>query len=103
MDDARPSLARRALAAAVLVVVAIVAVRLIVGVLSAIFWLVAIAVLIVAGLWAWSTLRSSRRERADKRSPRAEPSHAAAVTPADDRVDEQLRLIRQQLRDQGRL
>src|SRR4051812_34489130 len=73
MDDAKPSLARRALAAAVLVVIAIVAVRLIVGVLSAIFWLLAIVVLVVAGLWAWATLRSSGRKRAEKRPRRAEP------------------------------
>jgi hypothetical protein len=103
MDDTRPSLARRALAAAVLVVVAIVVVRLIVGVLSAIFWLLAIAVLVVAGLWAWTTLRSGRRDRHEKRTRRTEPSRAPAVTSADDRVDEQLRRIKQQLRDQGRL
>jgi hypothetical protein len=99
MDDAKPSLTKRALAAVVLVVVAIVALRAVLGFISAIFWLVAIVALLIAGVWAVSTLKAGGRERRVKRSsatPVAPPSQ-------EDRVDAQLRQLREQLRDQGRL
>jgi fatty acid desaturase len=105
MHDDRPSLARRALAAVVLAVVAIVAFRLVIGVLSALFWFLAIAVLIVAALWAVSTLKSARRRRGEDRPRRARPGSIREVPAAapEDRVEAQMRQIQEQLREQGRL
>ena len=105
MNDAKPSLVRRALAVLVLVVVAIIAFRLLLGVISAVFWIVALVAVLVAGLWAWSTLRSAKRGRSEKRERTVEPSPAAAVTarPQEDRVEAEMLKLKQQLRDQGRL
>ena len=59
--------AQTGVAVLVLVVVAVVALRLafgfVVGVVSAVFWIVVVAELIVAALWARTTLRSARRRR----------------------------------------
>jgi predicted membrane protein len=95
MDKPGPSLARRAIAAVVLVVVAIVLFKIVVGFIAAIFWTVAVVVLIVAALWAWATLRSGRRKRA--------PSAQVAAAPPEDLVQAQMRQIKEQLREQGRL
>jgi Ca2+/Na+ antiporter len=105
MDDAKPSLVRRALAFLVLVVVAVVAVKIVVGVVSAIFWIVAVVALIIAALWAMSTLKSGRRERAKEpqRSVKPAPAARMPVAAPEDRVEAQMRQIKQQLRDQGRL
>ena len=98
MDDvAKPSLARRAIAAVVLVVAAIIIIRLVVGFLSAIFWLVAIVVLLIAVLWAVATLRgagSARRERRVKK-----PSTASAPLPDshEDRVAAEMAKIQREL------
>jgi len=100
MDDAKPSLARRAIAVLVLAIVAVVAIRIVVGVLSAVFWIVAIVVLAIAALWAVTTLKGAKRDRQVKRS--SSPK-AAAVAAPEDRVDAQLAQIREQLRQQGRL
>jgi uncharacterized protein YqfA (UPF0365 family) len=101
MDDARPSLARRALAAVILVVVAILAVRIVVGFLSAVFWIVALAVLAVAAVWAVTTLKSGAR----RREKRVDPVRTAEIPGAshEDRVAAELARLQQQLRDQGRL
>ena len=106
MDDASPSLARRAIAAVVLIVIAIVALRILLGVISAVFWIVALAVLVVAALWAYSTLKAGSRSRAEKKRQRdVKPSAATpvAAAPAEDPVEAQMRQIKQQLREQGRL
>ena len=97
MDDAKPSLARRAVAAVVLLVAAIIAIRLVVGFISAVFWIAALVLLAGASLWAVTTLRSGKREREIKKSP-------AAGLPAthEDRVEAQMREIQDQLRRQGR-
>jgi|SRR3954454_10531392 hypothetical protein len=94
MDDAaKPSLARRAIAAVVLVVAAIVIIRLVVGFLSAIFWLVAIVVLVIAVLWALATLRGAGRERRVKKAPAPEP----LPTTHDDRVAAEMAKIQREL------
>ena len=106
MDDSGPSLVKRALAAVVLVVVAIIALRIVIGVLSGIFWLLALAVLAVAAIWAYTTLKSAGRGRARAKQQRAvEPSSAPPMPLAshEDRVDAQMQEIREQLRKQGRL
>jgi hypothetical protein len=99
MDDAaKPSLARRAIAAVVLIVAAIVIIRLVVGFLSAIFWLVAIIALVIAVLWAVATLRgvgSGRRERRVKKPASA----ASAPLPSshEDRVAAEMAKIQREL------
>jgi uncharacterized protein (DUF58 family) len=98
----RSSLARRALAILVLVIVAILAVRIVIGVISAVFWMVALVVLAVAALWAVATLRSAGRERAEKRQVRPAPAHTLPVATHKDRVEAEMRKIREQLREQGR-
>jgi uncharacterized membrane protein len=101
MDSDEPSLLRRTVAVLVLVVVAALAIRLavgfVVGVVSAIFWIVVVAALVVAALWARSTLKSARRERRVKRSPAPEVG-----APHEDRVAAEMRRITEQLREQGR-
>ena len=88
---------KRALAVLVVVIVAIVAIRIVIGVVSAVLWIVALAVLVAAGLWAWGTLRSAKRRRSVKR--RSSPEIAA---PAEDPVAAEMRRITEQLREQGR-
>jgi hypothetical protein len=94
---------RRVLAILVLVLVAVVAIRLVVGLVvglvSAALWILVVAALVAAGLWARSTLKSAKRRRGVK-----PPSSAAelAAAPADDPVAVEMRRITEQLRDQGR-
>jgi uncharacterized protein (DUF58 family) len=101
MDSEKPSMVRRALAILVLVVVAVLALRLavgfVVGVVSAVFWIGVVAVLIVAALWARSTLKSARSQRRVKRS-----SDRAVSAPEEDPVAAEMRRITEQLREQGR-
>jgi Ca2+/Na+ antiporter len=99
MDDARPSLARRALAALILAVVAVLAFRIVLGAITAVFWIVVIVALVIAALWAVATLKSGKRER------KVKPSSAAQVPPpsTDDKVAAEMARLQQQLRDQGRL
>ena len=89
---------RRVLAILVLALVALVAIRLVIGFVAAVLWLVVLVALVAGGLWAWSTLRSGRRRRD------VEPSRSAELTPApaEDRVAAEMRRIREQLREQGR-
>jgi hypothetical protein len=105
-DDARPSLLRRLLAAVVLVIVAVIAIQLVIGAIKAIFWFVALVVLVVAALWAWATLRSGGgRDRGRGRDRGVKPtSTGGSVAPAayEDRVEAQMREIQEQLRKQGR-
>lgn len=99
MDAVGPSLARRALALVVLAVVAVLAFRFLLGVISTVFWIVALVALLIAGLWAMSTLRSAHRARAVKKS-----SSATLAAPAhEDRMEAELLKLKQQLRDQGPL
>jgi len=93
---------RRALAILVLVIVAVVAIRLVVGIVAglvtAVLWIVVAAALIAAALWARSTLKSSQRKRAVKRPDTRE----VAAAPDEDPVAVEMRRITEQLREQGR-
>ena len=91
---------RRALAVLVLVLVAVVAIRLVVGFVSAFLWILVVAALVAAGLWARATLKSAKNRRGVKApsSSAAEP----AAAPDEDRVALEMRRITEQLREQGR-
>lgn len=94
---------RRVLAILVLVLVAAVAIRLfvglVVGVVSAVLWIFAVAALVAAGLWARSTLVSAGRRRAVRPSSSAKELTGA---PGEDPVAVEMRRITEQLREQGR-
>ena len=94
-------MARRVLAVLVLVLVAIVAIRVVVGLVSALLWIVVVAALVAAGLWAWSTLRSAKRRRGVK-PPSSSSSGELPAAPGEDRVAAEMRRITEQLREQGR-
>jgi hypothetical protein len=102
MAPVKPSLLRRVLAIVVLVLVAVVAIRLVVGLVvglvSAVLWIHVLAALVIAGLWARSTLKSGKRERSVKR--RSSPEAIAA--PPEDPVAVEMRRITEQLREQRR-
>ena len=93
---------RRALAVLVLVLVAVVAIRLVVGLVvglvSAVLWIVVVAALVAAGLWARSTLKSAKRRRGVTSSSAAE----LPAAPGEDPVAVEMRRITEQLREQGR-
>jgi uncharacterized protein (DUF58 family) len=92
---------RRALAILLLVIVAVVAIRLavgvVVGLISAVLWIVVAVALVAAVLWARSTLKSAKRERAVKRGP-----SRAVTARTEDPVEVEMRRITEQLREQGR-
>jgi len=93
---------KRFLAVLVLLIVAAVAIRLVVGfvagLVTAVLWIVVLAALVAAALWARSVLKSGKRPR--KVEPAATPSGLAA--PAEDPVAAEMRRITEQLRQQGR-
>jgi beta-lactamase regulating signal transducer with metallopeptidase domain len=93
-------MARRVLAVLVLVLVAIVAIRLVVGLVSAVLWILVVAALVAAGLWARSTLKSAKGRRAVK--PPSSSAAELAAAPGEDRVAAEMRRITEQLREQGR-
>jgi len=98
---------KRAIAILVLVAVAIIAIRIAVGIVvgfvSAIFWIVVVIALVVAALWARSTLKSARKGRGEKkRSEVAAPAPGAIAARQEDPVEVEMRRIREQLREQGR-
>jgi hypothetical protein len=91
---------RRVLAVLVLVLVAVVAIKLVVGLVSAVLWIVILAALVAGGLWARSTLKSAKRRHGLK-----QPSSSAAelaTAPGEDRVAVEMRRITEELREQGR-
>ncbi len=104
MESERPSLMRRAIAVAVLVIVAAIALKLVIGIVSglivAALWVIVAVALVGGFLWARRTLTSGgkKERRVESRS------HSAAVTPApgEDPVDVEIRRINEQLRAQGR-
>ena len=101
-EDRKPSLARRAIAAIVLIIAAILVIRIVVGFLSAIFWIVAFAVLLIAVLWAVATLRSSSGQKREKPEKPVEPSTAQPLPVThDDRVAAEMAKIQQELRDRN--
>jgi hypothetical protein len=94
---------RRVLAVLVLVLVAVVAIRLVAGVvfglITAVAWILVIVALVAAGLWARSALKSARHRHGVK------PPASAAELPAgpgEDPVAVEMRRITEQLRQQGR-
>jgi hypothetical protein len=95
---------RRVLAVLVLVLVAVIAVRLIAGVVlglvSAVAWILVIAAVVAAGLLARSTLKSARHRHGVK-PPSSAPAELAAG-PGEDLVAAEMRRITEQLREQGR-
>ena len=91
---------RRVLAVLVLVLVAVVAIRLVVGLVSAVVWIVVVAALVAAGLWARSTLKSATRRRGMK--PPSSSATELAAAPGEDPVAVEMRRITEQLRQQGR-
>jgi hypothetical protein len=95
---------RRVLAVLVLVLVALVAIRLVagvvVGLVSTVAWILVIAALVAAGLWARSTLKAAKRRRGVK--PRSSSAAELATGPGEDRVAAEMRRITEQLREQGR-
>jgi hypothetical protein len=101
MKDAKPSLMKTALAVLVLVLAAVVAVRMVVGVLSAVFWIVAVVALIVGAIWATRTLRSAGQGRRERRVKPASGAQVRAA-PAETDIDAQLRRMQQELHDRKR-
>ena len=93
---------KRVIAVLVLVVVAVLAIRLavglVVGAVTAVFWIAVVVALAVGALWARSTLKSAKRERAVKRGSGRE----VAAAPAEDPIEAEMRRITEQLREQGR-
>jgi hypothetical protein len=92
---------KRALAILVLVIVAIIAIRLVVGfvvgLVSALLWILVAAALVAAGLWAWSTIKGGRRRNEVEASPAG-----GLAAPGEDPVAAEMRRITEQLREQGR-
>ena len=82
----------------VLVLVAVVAVGLLVGLVSAVLWIVVVAALVAGALWARSTLKSAKNRRGVQRPSSRELTRA----PREDPVAVEMRRITEQLREQGR-
>jgi len=91
---------RRVLAVLVLVLLAVLAIKLVVGLVSAVLWIVVVAALVAGGLWAGATLMSGkRRHSVEQRS--SSPAELPAA-PDEDRVAVEMRRITEELRQQGR-
>jgi uncharacterized protein (DUF58 family) len=93
---------RRVLAVFVLILVALVAIRLVVGVVvgavMAVLWIGVLVALVVAVLWARSTLKAGKR----KREVKDPSSREITPRPGEDPVEVEMRRITEQLREQGR-
>ena len=102
MQPERPSFVRRAVAVAILLVVAVIALRLVVGIvtglITAALWIIVAAALIGGVLWARSVLKSGKREK--RVEGPAKP--ALQPQPGEDPVDYEIRKLTEQLRAQGR-
>lgn len=98
---------KRAIAVLVLLLVAVIAVRFVIGLVTTALWIVAVVALIAAVLWAWSTVKSAKARRSVKRSPAkdltAAPARDVTAAPAEDPVAVEMRRITEQLREQGRI
>lgn len=88
---------QRALAAVLIVLVALLAIRLAVGFVTGLLWIVALVALVAGGLWVRSTLKGAqrRRELAREARPAVPASH-------EDRVEAEMRRINEQLRERHR-
>jgi hypothetical protein len=89
---------KRVIAVLVLLVVAAVAVKLVVGFIASVLWIIALVALAIAALWAWSTIKSTKANRTVKPSPTKDLTAA----PTEDPVAVEMRRISEQLREQGR-
>ena len=89
---------KKAIAVLVLLLVAAIAVRLVVGLVSSVLWIVVAVALVAAALWARSALKSAKATRTVKRSPAKD----LPAAPAEDPVAVEMRRITEQLREQGR-
>jgi uncharacterized protein (DUF58 family) len=87
-------MAKRLLALVVLLIVALVAIRLVVGavlgLVHAVLWIAILATLVVATFWAWRTLGAGRQPREVKAGPPVDP------------VQAEMQKITEELRRQGR-
>lgn len=88
---------QRALAAVLIVLVAILAFRLVVGFVTGLLWIVALVALVAGGLWVRSTLKAAQRRRELAREPRP-----AIPASHEDRVEAEMRRINEQLRERHR-
>ena len=88
---------KRVIAVLVLVIVAVIAVRIVIGFISGLLWLLVLAALAVAALWAYSTLKSAKRNRVEKKAK--SPSRQVAAAPAEDPVAVEMRRITEELRE----
>jgi membrane protein implicated in regulation of membrane protease activity len=95
-------MARRLLAIVILLLVAILAIRIVVGAIiglvHAVLWIAILAALVVATIWAWRTLSSGRKPREVKESGSREVERGPAVDP----IEAEMRKITEELRKQGR-
>jgi uncharacterized protein (DUF58 family) len=95
-------MARRLLALVVLLLVAIVAIRLVVGavigLVHAVLWIAILVALLVATIWAWRTLSSARKPREVKERGSREVQAGPAVDP----IEVEMQKITEELRKQGR-
>jgi membrane protein implicated in regulation of membrane protease activity len=95
-------MARRLLAIVILLLVAIVAIRIVVGavigLVHAVLWIAILAALVVATIWAWRALSSARKPREVKKSGSREVQRGPAVDP----IEVEMQKITEELRKQGR-
>jgi len=95
-------MARRLLAIVILLLVAIVAIRLVVGavigLVHAVLWIAILVALVAATFWAWPTLRSDRGTRDVKQIGSGEVERGPAVYP----IEVEMQKITEELRKQGR-
>jgi uncharacterized protein (DUF58 family) len=86
----------------VLVLVALVAIRLVIGAVvgfvMAVLWIAVLVALVAAVLWARSTLKAGKSKREVKDSS----SREVTARPGDDPIEVEMRRITEQLREQGR-
>jgi hypothetical protein len=94
MESSKSPLLSRILAIVVLVVLAVIAVRLavgaVIGLVSAVLWIVVLGAVVVATLWARRTLKGGRRER----TVEAPPAHELSY---EDKVEAEMRRINEEL------
>lgn len=101
MESSRSPLLSRIIAIIVLVVVAVIAIRLAIGVVAglvqAVLWIGIVVALVVGVLWARRTLKGGgKRERKVEAAPSRELTY-------EDKVDAEMRKITEELaRKQGR-
>jgi hypothetical protein len=100
MESSRSPLLSRIIAIVVLVVIAVIAIRLAIGVVAglvqAVLWIAIVAALVVGALWARRTLKGGKRERKVEAAPSRELTY-------EDKVDAEMRRITEELqRKQGR-